>query len=274
MIKNTKFKTSKVVLLWTCILVTCMCKLSGDGQLSAQDKTRLGTGTHTEAEMDEIREEHNLYSSRETPYKKWTKYIDRDVCKLGVNTIMELYRLFKDTVRWDEAFISELMDDICNPLTIIGSWITKYDLYVDKDKYLKLKNPFNQYGMCKNECETIALSCINIFEDTDGIAEWMYLNKDIKLTRKKLEKKYCKKYCKNIEKVSNKIKKKAGKQEWEGLDGYFQNRRITLFYRMPKWKRDKLLTIYPKHAINRADDDQEMMMNGDTMEFEMLNQEL
>ena len=67
----------------------------------------------------------------------------------------------------EEIEVENVIEGICKPDGVHGSWIRAIDIVPVKEKgntYLKLEEPGGS-SKCKNECETIAKSCKNLIDE-------------------------------------------------------------------------------------------------------------
>ena len=67
----------------------------------------------------------------------------------------------------EEIEVENVIEGICKPDGVYGSWIRAIDIVPVKEKgntYLKLEEPGGS-SKCKNECETIAKSCKNLIDE-------------------------------------------------------------------------------------------------------------
>lgn len=156
---------------------------------------------------------------RSHPHQKWFKYIQCQTCELFIYQIIRqtkvLYSRYQSNPNSIENEITEeklfdLLDNVCNPYTDEGLWITRYDLKLvplenkkqEKKKKMKLQmseitlktlnenfgndDHFNFedlqskediIGECERECETVSYTCMQIIDNNNiEIVEYLYSN--------------------------------------------------------------------------------------------------
>lgn len=70
------------------------------------------------------------------------------------------------------------MENICNPETKEGEWVTKLDLSIDKKAEIFMFLSIKNMGHCKRECQTIVRVCKkNVEEITLELSEALWKRK-------------------------------------------------------------------------------------------------
>ncbi|GAX82084.1 hypothetical protein CEUSTIGMA_g9512.t1 [Chlamydomonas eustigma] len=67
--------------------------------------------------------------------------------------------------KYRESDVLDMLEEICDPDTAAGEWITNIDLQETGDRLQLVEMP--QSGKCRRECRTIARACSDIMEDAD-----------------------------------------------------------------------------------------------------------
>lgn len=114
------------------------------------------------------------------PFYKEIPYIECEVCQ---KTIAHVWDRINDLRasngnKLHEFQINEVVEDLCNPETREGEWITKLDLSINKKEKEIHVIAHEEYGHCKRECQTIVRACQkNIDEVTIEIGEVLWKKK-------------------------------------------------------------------------------------------------
>ena len=136
--------------------------------------------TNCEEEADSHIIERNV-----KPYKKFRKWIDCEVCRVGMAWLYKLndeLRVIK-SLDYGEYELQNLLEAICESDKQSGKWIKTVDIkYNLTNKRIELIDIPNTRSNCDSECKTIELSCKHLTETkTDDITNfiWKKYNNDI-----------------------------------------------------------------------------------------------
>ena len=100
------------------------------------------------------------------PHKKWRKYIDCDVCRIGMAWLYKLNDELREqqTTEYGEYELENLMHQLCRSQTTTGSWIRTFDIIHNRtsgDVELKYLEKVSE---CSRDCKTIEMSCKHLID--------------------------------------------------------------------------------------------------------------
>ena len=72
---------------------------------------------------------------------------------------------YKPHSQVSESAVAELLENVCNPEESAGAWVASVDI-VTQGEGVGLQRQ-GGIGFCKRECQTVAKSCNQLFEDLD-----------------------------------------------------------------------------------------------------------
>ena len=119
------------------------------------------------------------------PYKKFRKWIDCEVCRLGMAW---LYKLNDDLqvvkgLDYGEYELQNLLEAICQSDKQSGKWIRTVDIiYNNTNKHIELISRKDSTPDCNSDCKTIEVSCKYIADIKDDDVTsfiWNKYNDDI-----------------------------------------------------------------------------------------------
>jgi len=125
------------------------------------------------------------YKKKSVPInRKDLPFIKCPVCENVVKQLVRSAKVIRESapksrlmLKVEEKLI-KLVENVCDPKTDEGEWISKYDIVAvpDSAQHAKLEEQ-SFFGKCKSECHTIARSCEGIVGDYDiDIAELLQRN--------------------------------------------------------------------------------------------------
>jgi hypothetical protein len=115
--------------------------------------------------------------------KEELESIGCDVCHKAIEEIVYMVEIERGLLlknkKLEEIKVLDIIENICKPKHENGTWIKRNDIKqaaTASGKYLELVEP-GGIGKCKDECETIAKSCENLFKDeidSDDLSALLY----------------------------------------------------------------------------------------------------
>ena len=138
-----------------------------------------------------------FHKKEHEPLLEEIPYIECEVCQKTIAHTWERINNLRKAKgdKLHEFEMNDIIEDICDPETIEGEWITKLDLSINKKDRQIYVISHEEYGHCKRECQTIVHACKKHMDEIGlDVGEALWKRKPD--TKEKLVVYVCKKWTK------------------------------------------------------------------------------